>query len=101
MTDRKNLFYVEDCADHVLNFGTALSTIIQGSDDDQKATESVSDGNRDANVLDDVRKRVREQSFGFENFHLVWWPPPQVEGFETREIHSADALRQIEEKTRR
>jgi 3-deoxy-D-manno-octulosonate 8-phosphate phosphatase KdsC-like HAD superfamily phosphatase len=83
LAGRTKLLYVEDCADHVVNFET---TFIDSSSND----------NNDNDI--DNNEQRKQKLIDFKDSILVWWPPPLVEGFETREIHSEKALQILEKR---
>ena len=59
-------------------------------------TETKDTTESDAETTDfDVLGSVDRSEAAFEDALLLWWPPPTVEGFETREIHAEDAVDQL------
>ena len=87
---RTKLIYVEDCADHVVNFEKSI-----GSNLSLKNNNNDTDNNESANSSFLSSESTLKQ---FTDALLLWWPPPIVKGFETREIHSKQALEILETK---
>eukprot|EP01108_Squamamoeba_japonica_P002749 TRINITY_DN2342_c0_g1_i1.p1 TRINITY_DN2342_c0_g1~~TRINITY_DN2342_c0_g1_i1.p1 ORF type:complete len:186 (-),score=24.01 TRINITY_DN2342_c0_g1_i1:254-811(-) len=89
ISERKHIIYVEDCADHVVNFANAWK-IVKGdaaSLDAAPAAES-----------ENVLANIDSSTLAFEDALLLWWPPPKVEGFgETQEVHDAASAARVAE----
>jgi hypothetical protein len=114
IAQRRHLVYVEDCADHVLNFEHAFRRVFSLPTDISADNVNVNDDNSDKTktsnsspVVDaglvpaaapvaaeaeaDVLSGVDASQFAFEDATLLFWPPAPEDGFETLERHSADA----------
>jgi hypothetical protein len=112
ISKRRHIVYVEDCADHVLNFEQAFRRVFRSDDGGEHQSNTV-DGNHlttsttsassdnvqstngsvggEANAVVDVFAQVDRAQFEFQDATLLFWPPACEDGFETFERHSADA----------
>jgi hypothetical protein len=111
---RRHLVYVEDCADHILNFEHAFRRVFSSRNDNDNNTNN--NANERSTIDDiaatastttttttvaaaaggvesepDVLSSVDSRQFAFEDATLLFWPPALEDGFETLERHSADA----------
>lgn len=109
IAERRHLVYVEDCADHVLNFELAFRRLFASRHDaetDAVATadttttlnENLNETSNSGVIVDtaaaaepEVLSGVDARQFAFEDATLLFWPPTPEDGFETVERHSADA----------
>lgn len=111
ISKRRHIVYVEDCADHVLNFEQAFRRVFHRVDGGENhvgnvttASSSDSTSTVGANVHStdegavaasanevDFFAHVHPTQFDFQDATLLFWPPACEDGFETFERHSADA----------
>jgi hypothetical protein len=81
--ERRHIVYVEDCADHILNFEHGFQRVRK-----IVAAPAAAAGAGAEDVLGSIDSA---QFAAIDSLTLCYWPPPQEDGFETSERHSADA----------
>lgn len=94
---RRHVVYVDDCADHILNFEAAFRRVRQPTTANENENETDEKKSGDD---DDVLGAIDGGAFAFEDATLCYWPPPPEDGFETLERHSADAHERVLERCR-
>jgi uncharacterized protein len=100
--ERKHVVYVEDCADHILNFEHAFQRIRGTAEPTSASSSSASSpAAAAAAAADDVLGAIDGKLFaGIDDAILCYWPPPREDGFETFERHSADAHDKVSSRSR-